>query len=505
MRVTLHDYITDPNLPQKDGVNIAHQDIKRLLQDNTDTRLKVTFHDFMRLCIDENYAIEILSNTDCVVSNVGPHAHYYFYLRHKLGLDFRIIRDVRTALWSSYLLQEYLCKNYLRKQDTLLVATFYAWGIYDKIFPHLKANKTRRCYPLTYGFPKQLPLRSRPAPRTGETITMGYVGRLSEDKNFPQLVELLIRLNRNHPHKYRLIACGDIHSPSCQPEILEQQIIKALGHNGIFKHIAAREHTGIWEFYHNIDVLIFPSTSNLETLGRVLVEASYCGVPIIAGEHAAAAELLPEQSLCPVKHHANQYFSAHFDHPLGSIDLDVLIEKLQYRDFVESNCYQDFNKHPARFLQILLNEEPDEIISEQVYQLKPSQKQFIDSLEVIFPEYLDLNCSNRLIAKLLKWFVELQRKDSINYEKRLTQLLDISQHKQRTVSYIDKCKITNADFTNVGGVDIELCHVAKFYPRFALAGIDENVSDAGLSSFPVQTLRKSNNLENTSVNTSNDL
>jgi hypothetical protein len=33
---------------------------------------------------------------------------------------------------------------------------------------------------------------------------------------------------------------------------------------------------------------------------------------------------------------------------------------------------------------------------------------------------------------------------------------------------VEKTRGTNADFTDVGGIDIELCHVAGFYPSFRL-------------------------------------
>ncbi|MCP5428922.1 MAG: hypothetical protein H6962_01440 [Chromatiaceae bacterium] len=32
MRITLHDYVTDPLLTQKDGVNLAHENIAALLR-----------------------------------------------------------------------------------------------------------------------------------------------------------------------------------------------------------------------------------------------------------------------------------------------------------------------------------------------------------------------------------------------------------------------------------------------------------------------------------------
>ena len=107
-RLTLHRFESDPSLPQRDGVNLAHAEINRLLGDESHAGLQVEFHDFARLMRDRAYAVRTLTAADCVLCNVGPHAHYYHYLRDRLGLNFRIVRDIKTALWSAYLLQESL-------------------------------------------------------------------------------------------------------------------------------------------------------------------------------------------------------------------------------------------------------------------------------------------------------------------------------------------------------------------------------------------------------------
>ena len=194
VHVGLHAYRTDPLLPQRDGVNLAHENITRLMLDCTDPRIRASFHDFTRLVADEAHARETLAPLDCVLSSVGPHAHYYFWLRERLGLNFRIVRDVRTAIWSSYLLQEHLIAPLLRDDDTLMVASNYTWAIYDHIFPGLRGHSTAICYPLTVAFPDDRPAPRDP-PGKDQDFVIGYLGRLSEDKNFPCLVDLVIDLS----------------------------------------------------------------------------------------------------------------------------------------------------------------------------------------------------------------------------------------------------------------------------------------------------------------------
>ena len=134
--ITFHHYKTHPELPQKDGVNHAHEEISEILSSKQRDGLDVKTHDFEKLIKDEKYAIDSLNRCKCVISNVGPHAHYYFYIREKYGFKYKIIRDARTALWSSYLLQEHLIQPYC--PDDILIVTEFTHGLYKKIFPHLQ-------------------------------------------------------------------------------------------------------------------------------------------------------------------------------------------------------------------------------------------------------------------------------------------------------------------------------------------------------------------------------
>jgi glycosyltransferase involved in cell wall biosynthesis len=467
IKLTLHDYRTDPLLPQKDGVNLAHENMAELLRTRPHPGLSVGFHDFNRLIDDPGYALATLSDVDCVLSNVGPHAHFYFWLRERLGLDFRIVRDVRTAIWSSYLHQEHLCRAYLRPTDTLLVASNYTWGIYNKMFPHLASFPTVLCYPLTACFPADRPIGHLAERQPSDDFTIGYLGRLSEDKNFPDIVELLIRLNRDpqRRHRYRLIACGDVHSPTCAPEAIRTKIDDELGAGGWFEYLPARSYDRIWDVLARFDVMIFPSTSNLETLGRVLIEASYAHVPIVSGEHAATPELVAAGGLCRVEYQTDKSFSAHFDHRIGSVDIDAMADVLKRRSFGLSDCFETYDRHPALFLSTLADRAP----SIAAPCLTATQQAFIANLSVDLPEPIDLTRSDTAIAEAALWFADLQRKGTPEYAAKLKQLATISHHPERTARFAAKSAATSGDFTNVGGIDIELCHLHRFYPEFRIA------------------------------------
>jgi hypothetical protein len=69
---------------------------------------------------------------------------------------------------------------------------------------------------------------------------------------------------------------------------------------------------------------------------------------------------------------------------------------------------------------------------------------------------------------MLGWFLRLQAKNTAEWEQTLAELHTRSLHKDRTERFIQKARHSAADFTNVGGIDIELCHIASFYPSFQL-------------------------------------
>lgn len=472
MKIALHNYQPDTMLRQKDGVNLAYNEIASLLAKDPGRDLDVRFHDFLQLCADKSYALEMLSDVDCVISNVGPHAHYYFYLREKLGLSFRIVRDVREAYRSNYLLQEHLCRAYLRETDLVLFASIYAQEVFFHAYPHLRDLPTAICYPLMRSFPTRQ-AGKRKSISDSKQVTLGYVGRLSEDKNFPQLVDLIIKLHAVDPGRYRLLALGDIHSPSCDPLKLMEHVQSETGRDDLFQYYPPVGHDRVWEFYERLDVFVFLSTSNIETFGRVLIEASYSGVPIIASDHAAAPELLPKDSTVPVSYYTGRPFSAHYDFPLGEVNVPAILSKLEFGEVEQGKAHLDYSKHPDFFLSLLRQADccPDTVSPAVRDAQREHCGRFIESVRLIgMPEPMDIPAANGLMSDMLAWFCALQDKQAPGYQTKLEELLRISTERERTLRYIRKSLESRGDFTNVGGVDFELCHIAGFFPTFEIMG-----------------------------------
>lgn len=464
-RISLHRFESDQTLPQRDGVNIAHTEINELLTSPQVRHLDIGFHDFDRLLRDRQYAQDILKDIDCVLSNVGPQAHFYFMLREQLGLKFRIIRDIKTALWSCYLLQETLCAPFLRKGDVLLATSNYSRQLTRHLFPHLKDH------PIALFEPVMALERFRPAPPKtvrGPVITLGHIGRLSEDKNFPQMVDLLILLNRGEPGRYRLVACGSLHSPRCDPQAVARRIQMETGRSDLFVYHPPVPHRQVLTLLQSFDYFLFFSTSNLEVLGRVLIESAYAGTPILAANHAAAPELLDPTSLLPVAYDQGSEFYAHFDRPLGTVDIEAAAMRIRSGQFIGPVPLPQINR--PEVLWDLLVEAPSLTEDRKDPKLGGGPAGFIQNLRwKSLPQSISEEAAFALMTELHDWFCALNGKRSADFESRLLRLLDLSFFRERTERFIRASATTQCDFTNLGGLDMELCNVVQFHPRFWLS------------------------------------
>lgn len=465
-KVALHRFISDPDLKQRDGVNLAHSEINRIMERSSDRNLLVEFHELDLLLRDDTLAKRTLQDVDCVLCNVGPHAHYYHALRKRLGLDFRIVRDIKTALWSSYLLQESLCAPYLRPGDALLATSKYSRALTRRLFPHLHEHPILLFEPVL-SLP-ETPTAAQASDRQPEhPITLGHIGRLSEDKNFPQMVDLLIALNRQAPGRYRLHACGAVHSPSCDPEKIAARVLAECGRPDLFCYQPPVAHDEVLPLLSRFDYFLFFSTSNLEVLGRVLIEAARANVPILAANHAAAAELLDPSSLIDVHYAVNQTFHTHFDAPLGIVDIDAAARRIIDCTRPLSPPEPQVNRL-ACLTRILSGEVPDDALG-GAEELAPQTASFLAQLRWSgLPAYAGSSETDALIATLQDWFCALNGKRSTDFPDRLKRLEEISCFPERTRKFIQTSQSTRCDFTNLGGIDIELCNVAGFHPQFWL-------------------------------------
>lgn len=413
--------------------------------------IKPAPHHLPALLRDHTLAKNVLESTDVVVCTAGPYAHFYAFLRDRFGLSFRLIRDVRTALWTSYLLQEALIRPYVRAGDSVIHSSVYSRDLFAFIFSPPRDDMRHVCYPLTSAFP--LDARSTWRKSGRGVTTIGFVGRMTADKNFAQATDLIAALEKRHPSRYRLVAIGE-NPLHIQPDG--------------FVWLPPVDHHALWDHYANMDVLFFPSTSTLETFGRVLVEASFVGTPVLSSSHGASAELIATACQLPTNYYFDETFNTHVPAAMGSVSISHAMEAILSRSpLPQSEAHMACVDDASRFLRIVTDAGfmPD---FRSTAPPAPGQKEFLESMCITgIGTQLSPEAASAIISRLMATFVSLHGGRAPRYYLALARLLLNSNHSQRTLAYV-RGSLRGEDYSRIGGVDVELAHLCDFYPSFEL-------------------------------------
>jgi len=299
LAVHLHDY--GQSGVGAGGAPINYAEVSRLVLASPD--FAPAPHDFHALVAEGSATVlrKVIPAGDTLVCTVGPYAHLYHYWREVAGLDFRIIRDARTTAWTPYLLQEWLVAPLLRDGDALIVPSGFAREFYRQLFPHLAEATVCVLYPLA----AHLPGFQGPAVRGPGPLRIGYLGRIADDKNVPEAFTLLREVQRSRPAQLHLAGAfyprGTVLAGPADIAAYAGRL--GLEPGSVVYH-GDLAYDAVWAFLRGLDVLYFPAVSSNESFGRVLLEAGRAGVPVLATDYAAAAELLPAGNLVTVDYRA---------------------------------------------------------------------------------------------------------------------------------------------------------------------------------------------------------
>jgi glycosyltransferase involved in cell wall biosynthesis len=124
--------------------------------------------------------------------------------------------------------------------------------------------------------PHAVPLwKTLPRPATSDVFTIGFAGRFVEEKGLRDLVSAAHRLTG----QTRLLLTGN--GPM-------REELSSVARNGLEVEIVSDiSHDDMATAYARMDVLVLPSRTTptwAEQFGRVLVEALWCGVPVIGSD-----------------------------------------------------------------------------------------------------------------------------------------------------------------------------------------------------------------------------
>ncbi|MBY8885239.1 glycosyltransferase [Streptomyces sp. PTM05] len=322
MRLHVHDY-TDVSLAGiLDGAVLMHQQMAELLSARGD----VVPHD-QRVGPD---CLAKVDDGDVLYAGNGPYAHLYHLWRERQGADFRIVREVHTTFWSGYWTQEELCAPLVRPGDVVLFPSEFTRQVFLRSFPDAAPGASAVVYPMLERTPRA---PQAPVPPRDGVLRIGYLGALSEAKNFDQVLRVFERCHRETGGRAELVFAGKPNDPRWSTEA----VLARLAEQGVpadaVTALGLLSPQRLPEFFSRIDVLLFPSTASRESLGRVVIEALAYGIPVLAADMGPAVELLPPRNLVPTALDSGTEFSMGRVGPLGRVDEDALVARLVERDF----------------------------------------------------------------------------------------------------------------------------------------------------------------------------
>lgn len=121
--------------------------------------------------------------------------------------------------------------------------------------------------------------RTAPPPGESGTWTLGYVGRLSIEKNVALLPRIAAQLRSRGFGNVRFLVIG---------QGAEEQALRLALPNGFFPGVLRGE--ALAEAYANMDCFVFPS--HTDTFGNVVLEALASGVPAVVTSDGGPAHLV---------------------------------------------------------------------------------------------------------------------------------------------------------------------------------------------------------------------
>lgn len=384
--VNYHNYRLN-NEPFIDGTNLYYDEISKLLIEQNNSKP----HNIRNILLGkEKFNFK---NNDVLLSNIGPYAFIYHFLRKKYNLNFKIIRDIQTSFWPGYLLQEKLCEDYTQEGDKVLFLSEFTRQLFIKLFPKsLNENNTFVCAPFRHFFPKKIKREIN-----DKNFTLGWVGKVTEEKNFDQILEAFSRIKKEIENSHFLIV-GERCSWKMKKNI-EQRLVRNDIPKDSFTLLTNVPHKNIWDLYKKLDIFLFPSTSLNESLGRVILEAGYCGIPVIAAHYATAPQLLDKKNLLSVSYRQGWINLTERPYYAGKICIDSLIEKIfNYKKLSKKIRFDLYKNHDKKFIDILL----DKQCKEKLRKLDAQTDELIKNI-VIYNMRSTL--SHNLLFEKLKNFI----------------------------------------------------------------------------------------------------
>jgi hypothetical protein len=224
-----------------------------------------------------------------------------------------------------------------------------------------------------------------------KNVVIGYIGRCMPDKNIFQVFDIFFKLKENDPDDvYQLYIAGPTGSLSLkQKPFTLKWVNDELKRRKIppssFKYFGRLSYDKIWDFYRNIDIMVFFGFS--DSLGRVMLESSHMGIPIVAPDFGPAAEILPDSNLVEAEIFCDKWFSMENLFSCGKASENEMIQKIRnFKSLKTLKLDKLYQYKKEYFFECIYGGN----FTQMNLELNVRTKQFLDSIEIKH-EYKDIN------------------------------------------------------------------------------------------------------------------
>ncbi len=299
----------DTGWPARDGAVLGFEDVFRAFSTSADAgELELLTAD-IGIFRDYTHIRKFLAECDAVYANCGPWAALLYLVREREQLDVRIIREVRTVGWVGYIWQEEVARHLERPGDQRVFPSRYARDLWDAAAPAVSCSRVY--YPIvrrTSGHPRVVARSSG---------TVGFFSVLSQDKGFDYLPGVIAIMRDGGHHIDRLVLAGARADPA-----LYDRVVTELSGMGVEVDFRGGLPNGeVRSLMAECHCIFFLSVSSIESLGRVIIEASEQSVPVVTTDFGAARDLVCTDFRIPVEYLSTASGSSDSAFPVARLDL----------------------------------------------------------------------------------------------------------------------------------------------------------------------------------------
>ncbi len=290
-----------------------------------------------------------LAKLDVVYANCGPLAALLFELRAAHRLDFRIVREVRTLGWVGYAFQEFVARELERPGDVCAHVSNYCRDVWA---PLGTARRAVQHYPLLNSHRRARPHSPPPA---ADGVRCGFFSRVSGDKGFQFVPDIIRRMRDAGWAIAALDMCGSDADGGAFTRRTGAEIEKL----GVaVDYLGELDYRRTIRTMNAVDIVLFPSISSIESLGRVIVEAAARGKMIVASDYCGAHDILPAANLIPLSIAGEVSGDSPDAFPIGTLDLDNWTPPRP--EDAQPARYEDFVYSRDKFLDVLASGEAED-------------------------------------------------------------------------------------------------------------------------------------------------